>query len=199
MKVIAKINFGSEKITMISFVGLGNPGDKYQNTKHNAGFWVLDELSRRWKTVFKPGNGEYFFVENKTQNILLIKPSTGMNSSGIAVKDIIKKWKINLSDLHIIFDDVDLPLGKIRLRPKGGDGCHRGMESVIYHLGKNQFPRIRFGIATNDRLRPAEKYVLKSFNKKDQLLANEMIVKAADAAESIIFNGMAKTMNQYNA
>ncbi len=61
MKVIAKINFGSEKITMISFVGLGNPGDKYQNTKHNAGFWVLDELSRRWKTVFKPGNGEYFF------------------------------------------------------------------------------------------------------------------------------------------
>ncbi len=161
MKVIAKINFGSEKITMISFVGLGNPGDKYQNTKHNAGFWVLDELSRRWKTVFKPGNGEYFFVENKTQNILLIKPSTGMNSSGIAVKDIIKKWKINLSDLHIIFDDVDLPLGKIRLRPKGGDGCHRGMESVIY--------------------------------------PNEMIVKAADAAESIIFNGMAKTMNQYNA
>ena len=199
MKVIAKINFGSEKITMISFVGLGNPGDKYQNTKHNAGFWVLDELSRRWKTDFKPGNGEYFFVENKTQNILLIKPSTGMNSSGIAVKDIIKKWKINLSDLHIIFDDVDLPLGKIRLRPKGGDGCHRGMESVIYHLGNNQFPRIRFGIATNDRLRPAEKYVLKSFNKKDQLLANEMIVKAADAAESIIFNGMAKTMNQYNA
>ena len=73
------------------------------------------------------------------------------------------------------------------------------MESVIYHLGNNQFPRIRFGIATNDRLRPAEKYVLKSFNKKDQLLANEMIVKAADAAESIIFNGMAKTMNQYNA
>ena len=199
MKVIAKINFGPDKITMISFVGLGNPGDKYQNTKHNAGFWVLDELSRRWKTVFKPGTGEYFFVENKTQNILLIKPSTGMNSSGIAVKDIIKKWKINLSDLHIIFDDVDLPLGKIRLRPKGGDGCHRGMESVIYHLGNNQFPRIRFGIATNDRLRPAEKYVLKSFNKKDQLLANEMIVKAADAAESIIFNGMAKTMNQYNA
>ena len=184
---------------MISFIGLGNPGDKYQNTKHNAGFWVLDELSRRWKTTFRPGNGEYFFVENKTQNILLIKPSTGMNSSGIAVKDIINKWKINLSDLHIIFDDVDLPLGKLRLRLKGGDGCHRGMESIIYHLGNNQFPRIRFGIATNDRLRPAEKYVLKSFNKKDQLLANEMIVKAADAAESIIFNGMAKTMNQYNA
>ena len=184
---------------MISFIGLGNPGDKYQNTKHNAGFWVLDELSRRWKTAFKPGKGKYFFVENKTQNILLVKPSTGMNASGIAVRDIIKNWKINLSDLYIIFDDIDLPLGKLRLRSKGGDGCHRGMESIIYHLGNNQFPRIRFGIATNDRLRPSEKYVLKSFNKEDQLLANETIIRAADAAESIIFNGIAKTMNQYNA
>ena len=184
---------------MISFIGLGNPGDKYQNTKHNAGFWVLDELSRRWKSVFKPGKGKYFFVENKKQNILLVKPSTGMNSSGIAVRDIIKNWKINLSDLYIIFDDIDLPLGKLRLRSKGGDGCHRGMESIIYHLGNNQFPRIRFGIATNDRLRPAENYVLKSFNKEDQLLANETIVRAADAAESIIFNGITKAMNQYNA
>ena len=85
------------------------------------------------------------------------------------------------------------------MRSKGGDGCHRGMESIIYHLGNNQFPRIRFGIATNDRLRPAENYVLKSFNKEDQLLANETIVRAADAAESIIFNGMTKAMNQYNA
>jgi Peptidyl-tRNA hydrolase len=151
------------------------------------------------KNCFKPGDGKYFFVENKTQNILLVKPSTGMNASGIAVRDIINNWKINLSDLYIIFDDIDLPLGKLRLRSKGGDGCHRGMESIIYHLGNNQFPRIRFGIATNDRLRPSEKYVLKSFNKEDQLLANETIIRAADAAESIIFNGITKTMNQYNA
>ena len=90
-------------------------------------------------------------------------------------------------------------MGKIRIRPKGGDGCHRGMESVICHIGNNGFPRIRFGIATGDKLRPAENYVLKSFNKKNQILANEMIVKTADAVESIIHNGMSKTMNLFNA
>jgi len=184
---------------MISFIGLGNPGNKYENTKHNAGFWVLDELSRRWKTTFKPGKGEYFFMEEKSWNILLIKPTTGMNNSGIAVKDIVKNWNINLSELYLIIDDVDLPLGKIRIRTKGGDGCHRGMESVIYHLGNNRFPRIRFGIATDDKLRPAENYVLKSFNKKNQILASEMIVKTADAVESIIHNGMEKTMNLFNS
>ena len=184
---------------MISFIGLGNPGNKYENTKHNAGFWVLDELSRRWKTTFKPGKGEYFFMEEKSWNILLIKPTTGMNNSGIAVKDIVNNWNINLSELYLIIDDVDLPLGKIRIRTKGGDGCHRGMESVIYHLGNNRFPRIRFGIATDDKLRPAENYVLKSFNKKNQVLASEMIVKTADAVESIIHNGVVKTMNFFNA
>ena len=184
---------------MISFIGLGNPGNKYENTKHNAGFWVLDELSRRWKTTFKPGKGEYFFMEEKSWNILLIKPTTGMNNSGIAVKDIVKNWNINLSELYLIIDDVDLPLGKIRIRTKGGDGCHRGMESVIYHLGNNRFPRIRFGIATDDKLRPAENYVLKSFNKINQVLASEMIVKTADAVESIIHNGVVKSMNLFNA
>ena len=200
MKVIAKINFGSEKITMISFVGLGNPGDKYQNTKHNAGFWVLDELSRRWKTVFKPGNGEYFFVENKTQNILLIKPSTGMNSSGIAVKDIIKKWKINLSDLHIIFDDVDLPLGKIRLRPKGGDGCHRGLENIIYQIGTREFVRMRLGIAEPSKeTRPSEEYVLKPFHKDNQKEVDLMIHQSVDAMEYLLGNGLNKTMSKYNS
>ena len=184
---------------MISFIGLGNSENKYENTKHNAGFWVVDELSRRWKAGFKPGKGEYLFVEQKSWDILLVKPTTGMNKAGIVAKDILKNWNINLSELYLIVDDVDLPLGKIRIRPKGGDGCHRGMESVIYHLGNNKFPRIRFGIATDDKLRPAENYVLKSFNKKDQILANEMIIKTADAVESIFHNGMVKTMNHFNA
>ena len=81
---------------MISFIGLGNPGNKYENTKHNAGFWVLDELSRRLKKAFKPGQGEYFFMEEKSWDVLLIKPTTGMNNSGVAVKDVMKNWNINL-------------------------------------------------------------------------------------------------------
>ena len=87
----------------------------------------------------------------------------------------------------------------MRIRPQGGDGCHRGMESVIYHLGNTKFPRLRYGIATDDKLRPAEKYVLKSFRKKDQVLADEMVVKTADATESILRNGLANSMNKFNS
>ena len=99
----------------------------------------------------------------------------------------------------LIFDDVDLPLGKIRIKPSGGDGCHKGMESIIYRLGTNKFPRIRFGIASGKNLRPSEKYVLKNFREKDQVLANEVIIRTSDAVESIVSNGLSKTMNQYNA
>ncbi len=183
---------------MITFIGLGNPGDAYTNTKHNAGFWVMDELSRRWKTPFKPGKGDYLFAQSKNGKALLVKPTTGMNASGIAVQDIVKSRKLNLENLFIILDDVDLPLGTMRIRPKGGDGCHRGMESVIYRLGSTHFPRIRFGIGTEENMRPAEKYVLKKFRKNDQALANEMVGTVADAAESVFFRGLNHTMNVYN-
>ena len=146
-----------------------------------------------------PGNGEYVFAEDSRKKIVLIKPSTGMNNSGLIIKSLIKKWNISLENLYIIFDDVDLPLGKIRIKPSGGDGCHKGMESIIYRLGTNKFPRIRFGIASGKNLRPSEKYVLKNFGKKDQIIANEVIVKASDAVESILHNGLNKTMNHFNA
>ena len=184
---------------MYSFIGLGNTGNHYALTKHNAGFWVIDELCKRWNVKMLPGEGEYVFAENKTKEIVLIKPSTGMNNSGIIIKSLIKKWNLELENLYVIFDDVDLPLGKIRIKPSGGDGCHKGMESIIYHLGTNKFPRIRFGIASGKNLRPSEKYVLKNFRKKDQVLANEVIIRTSDAVESIVSNGLSKTMNQYNA
>ena len=122
-----------------------------------------------------------------------------MNNSGMIIKSLIAKWNLKLENLFIVFDDVDLPLGKIRIKPSGGDGCHKGMESIIYRLGTNSFPRIRFGIASGTNLRPSEKYVLKDFRKEDQIVANEVIVKISDAIESIIQDGLSKTMNQYNA
>lgn len=183
---------------MFAFVGLGNPGNIYAETKHNAGFWVVDELARRWNISFKPGKGEYVFSESKKKDILLVKPTTGMNLSGVAVKEVLHSWGLDIQALFIVLDDVDLPLGKLRIRPKGGDGCHRGMESVIYHQGNTNFSRLRFGIATEDKLRPAEKYVLKPFRKKDRVLANEMVVTAADALESVITRGIEKTMNVFN-
>ena len=183
---------------MAVFIGLGNIGDEYSSTKHNAGFWVVNELAKRMKISFKPGKGDYVYAEDRNKDIILIKPTTGMNRSGLAVRQILDKWNIELENLYVIVDDVDLNLGTLRIRPRGGDGCHRGMESVIYQLSENQFPRIRFGIKAGDHKRPAEKYVLKSFRKQDQQFAEEMVQQAADAAISILNNGINATMNKFN-
>ena len=183
---------------MIALIGLGNVGEKFKDTKHNAGFWVVDEMANRHNVSFKPAQGDYV-IASKPDKFFLIKPTTGMNRSGIAVKEIMDSKNMLINQIYIIFDDVDLPLGKIRIKPSGGDGCHKGMESIIYRLGTNKFPRIRFGIASGKNLRPSEKYVLKNFRENDQVLANEVIVRTSDAVESIVNNGLSKTMNQYNA
>lgn len=184
---------------MIAFLGLGNVSTHYARTKHNFGFWVVDEFARRQKLSFHPGKGDFVYAESDSgDGMLLVKPTSGMNSSGIPVKDIRARWEMDLKNLHLIVDDVDLPLGTMRIRPHGGDGCHRGLESVIYHLGAMDFPRIRMGIATSEKMRPAEDYVLKPFRKQDQKLAEEMIHRGADAMESILAIGLEKTMSQFN-
>ena len=184
---------------MIAFVGLGNSGNEFTDTKHNAGFWVIDELAKRWECNFIPGTGDYVYAKNAVKETVLMKPTTGMKASGIAIKHFLGLFDINLKDLNVFLDDVDLPLGRLRIRPKGGDGCHRGLESIIYHIGNTHFPRIRFGVASADHKRPAEQYVLKPFRKQDRPLAQEMIQVAADAAESLLYEGLDKTMNQYNS
>ena len=184
---------------MIAFIGLGNPDDKYANTKHNAGFWVVDELAGRQKLSFKPGKGPYVFAQHKRREVLLIKPTTGMNRSGNAVKDVANRWDLLPSDIHVIVDDVDLPLGSIRIRPKGGDGCHRGMENIIYQLQSDQFPRIRLGIGIDENMRPAEKYVLKPFQSNDVSEAEAMVKRAADALANLLVRGLSHTMNHFNS
>ncbi len=183
---------------MIAFIGLGNPGSQYAKTKHNAGFWVVDELARRWKASYQPGKGDYIYAEIRQGRVLLAKPTTGMNVCGTAVREIIRRWEIKLQELFVIVDDVDLPLGSLRVRPKGGDGCHRGLESIIYQLGKMEFPRLRYGIATAEEIRPAENFVLLPFRKQDVKLAQSMVNTAADAVESIMLHGLQKTMARFN-
>jgi PTH1 family peptidyl-tRNA hydrolase len=184
---------------MIAFIGLGNLGEKYANTKHNAGFWVVDELARRQKLSFKPGKGPYVFAQHQRREVLLVKPTTGMNRSGNAVKDVANRWDLLPSDIHVIVDDVDLPLGSIRIRPKGGDGCHRGMENIIYQLQSDQFPRVRIGIGTDENMRPAEKYVLKPFRADDELEAEAMVKHGADALANLLVRGLNHTMNHFNS
>ena len=184
---------------MIAFIGLGNPGNEFIDTKHNAGYWVIDELARRWECNFIPGTGDYVYAEKTGKDTVLMKPTTGMNASGIAIKHFLRLFDINLKDLIVFLDDVDIPLGRLRIRQKGGDGCHRGLESIIYHIGDTHFPRVRFGVSSTDHRRPAEQYVLKPFRKQDRPMAKEMIQVVADAAESLLYEGLDKTMNQYNS
>ena len=184
---------------MIAYVGLGNPGVKYSNTKHNAGYWVVDEWAKRHHLIFEPGKGNYLAAKHKNRDVLIVKPTSGMNLSGAIVREISKKWDLMPPDIYVVVDDVDLPLGKIRLRPKGGDGCHRGMENIIYHLKTNFFPRLRLGIATEENMRPAEKYVLKPFRSTDLDKVKRMIGEGADALDSILTQGINYSMNKYNS
>ena len=184
---------------MITFIGLGNIGEKYKETKHNAGFWIVDEMAYRHKISFKPAQGDYV-IASKSEKFLLIKPTTGMNRSGSAVKEIMNSKNILINQIYIVLDDVDLPLGKIRIKPKGGDGSHRGLENIIYSISTNDIPRLRVGIGTEEKMRPAENYVLKPFsNDNDRKVSMGIVKKAADALDSLVFNGLNKTMNMYNS
>ena len=184
---------------MIVFIGLGNVGEKYKETKHNAGFWIMDEMAARHKISFSPGEGDYV-VASKSDKFCLIKPSTGMNRSGSAVSQLIKSKNILPEQICVVLDDVDLPLGKIRIKPKGGDGSHRGLQNIISLSNTDNIPRLRFGIGTSEEMRPAENYVLKPFKKdNDKTLSLETIKNAADALDSVVLNGLDRTMNIYNS
>ena len=115
---------------MIFFIGLGNVGEEFKETKHNAGFWIMDEMAARHKISFSPGGGDYV-IASKSNKFHLVKPSTGMNRSGKVVSQLIKSKNILAEQIFVVLDDVDLPLGKIRIKPKGVDGSHRGLENII--------------------------------------------------------------------
>ena len=184
---------------MIFFIGLGNIGEKYKYTKHNAGFWIMDEMAVRHKISFNPGRGDYV-IASKSNKFHLVKPSTGMNISGNAVSQLIESKNILPGHICVVLDDVDLPLGKIRIKPKGGDGSHRGLHNIIYVSNTDNISRLRFGIGTSEKMRPAENYVLKPFKKDDdKTLARETVKNAADALDSVVFNGIDRTMNIYNS
>lgn len=187
-----------EEICLI--IGLGNPGIKYENTRHNVGFDTIDYLSKKYsirlsRIGFKAVYGEGDIEGTRT---ILLKPQTFMNLSGESVRDIVAWYKIPLQRVIIIYDDIDLEPGKIRVRPKGSSGTHNGMKSVIYQLQAEEFPRIRIGIG-----RPPEKwdladYVLSKFSKQDKEIIDESIEKAAAAAIMIAKSGPEKAMNNFN-
>ncbi len=181
-------------------VGLGNPGNRYENTRHNVGFRTIDYLSEKHniklsKIGYKAIYGDGLIGEKR---VILVKPQTFMNLSGESVKEIVNWYKLSLDRLIVIYDDIDLDPGKIRIRPKGSSGSHNGMKSIIFQLQAENFPRIRIGIG-----RPPEKwdfadYVLSKFPKEEWEIMFNSIEKAAEAAIMITKSGPGKAMNCYN-
>ena len=176
-------------------VGLGNPGDNYRLTKHNFGFWIVDKLVEQRSLKFKLGKGDYVFALDN--DCMFLKPTSFMNNSGVAIKQALDYYK-NIDKIIVIYDDIDIFLGQIRFRPNGSDGGHNGLKSIIYHLQTDIFDRLKIGIATNDNMRPSEKYVLKPFSKKYVDLVSEVIDYASDGINYYLKNNITSTMNNYN-
>jgi PTH1 family peptidyl-tRNA hydrolase len=177
-------------------VGLGNPGRKYSDTKHNFGFWVLNRFAEKRSLTFEAGKGDYLLA--KKGNLLCIKPTSFMNNSGMPVLDVKQFFKVEPEQFLVVYDDIDLPLGTIRFRDGGGTGGHKGIESIIYQTQNEKFNRLRIGIATDDDMRPAERYVLSPFRDEQKESVNEMIEKACEGIEYYLSHDIKETMNQFN-
>ena len=181
---------------MTVLVGLGNPGRNYSDTKHNFGFWVLDKFAEKRSLKFQAGKGDYLLV--KSNDIALVKPTTYMNNSGMAVADYCRYFQNTAEELLVVYDDIDLPLGTLRFNPNGGSGGHKGMESIIYQLESEDFNRLRIGISAENEMGPSERYVLSPFPKDRKEKINEMIEKACDGIDYFLTHDMKETMNKFN-
>ena len=179
-------------------IGLGNPGSEYDETKHNLGFMVIDRIAERKKMTLKPGHGRYWESKDRTGALLMVKPTTFVNESGVAVLALKDKYKFSPSDLLVIYDDLDLPLGSVRIREKGGAGGHHGMESIIYHLRTEDFPRIRLGIDSVERNSDDVEFVLSKFSEDQIGEIRDMVNYAADGALEFAYGDIQRSMNKFN-
>ena len=183
--------------------GLGNPGLKYSQTRHNVGFMAVDKLaelwgiSSRWKTRKNYELAEYR-LSSINETVILLKPQTFMNLSGEAVADILNWYKITPLDLLVIHDDLDLPPGKLRLRAKGSSGGHRGIESIIGELGTDVFCRVKIGVDRPPDGWEVSDYVLSGFTREEIPLLKDALQRASEAALCILEKGIAEAMNRFN-
>ncbi|MEO1094551.1 MAG: aminoacyl-tRNA hydrolase [Cyanobacteria bacterium J06638_28] len=187
-------------------VGLGNPGEQYAHTRHNVGFDIVDALSHRWHISlsdhrkFKGAYGDGFAQAG--HKVSLLKPSTFMNRSGQSVRAVLDWYKFSPQSVLVIYDDMDLPVGRIRLRPAGSAGGHNGMKSIISHLGTQEFPRLRVGIGNvnkaGDRDNAVVSHVLGKFAPDEKALLKSALEWATEAVEVALFKGVEQSMNRFN-
>ncbi len=187
---------------MKMIAGLGNPGRKYVNTRHNIGFRVTDKLVYKYNARFK----KKLFKKAREANLeisgkrtLILQPLTYMNLSGSCIRHVYKRLRLNLKDLLIICDDINLPIGKVRIRPSGSAGGHNGLASIINWLGTEEFPRLRIGIRAEEPVEDFSEYVLSEFSKDQDKIIEHVIDKAVLACEGWIKDGTEVAMNKFNA
>ena len=181
-------------------VGLGNPDPEYQWTPHNLGFMAVDELANRAAIRVERPEGKALVGRGKLagEEILLAKPQTYMNLSGISVRELLAKYELDVSDLLVMWDEVQLPLGTIRIHPDGSAGSHNGAQSVINALGTPEFARLRLGCGPDHPLNSRREHVLRPMRKAELAVAAEMIDEAGNAAETILTEGIDAAMNKFN-
>ena len=182
-------------------VGLGNPGADYERTRHNVGFLVVERLAQEWKAGWrleKKFRARLARAELEERRVLLCQPQTYMNSSGEAVQAVASFYDVARERLLVIVDDADLPLGQLRLRPRGSSGGHHGLESIEQHLGTGEYPRLRVGIGRQEGAREITGHVLGRFGSTETGLADKVLTVAAEQATVWLQAGIQKAMSRFN-
>ena len=185
---------------MRAVLGIGNPGKKYEDTRHNVGFKILDNFAEKHKLYFKASKGEYYIAgsEFNASPFFLVKPSTYVNLSGIAAKHFLESLHINKEDILIVADDINLEPGKIRIRKSGGDGGHNGIASIIYHIESEQFPRLRFGIGNGFEKGAMADFVIDKFSNEEVKIITPALNSAIEIIEQFIEGGIDAALNFFS-
>jgi PTH1 family peptidyl-tRNA hydrolase len=181
-------------------VGLGNPGKQYSSSRHNAGFTLIQRLAdkRHAKLRKRKYSAKAARIELENRPVLLAKPWTFMNKSGVAVRGLITQTGVKLDHVLVVYDDLDIPLGEIRIRKMGGPGTHNGMASIVQETGSTNFPRIRIGIGPLPLGVDATDYVLANFQEEERQMLEDSLVMAENAVALVIASGIEEAMNRFN-
>jgi PTH1 family peptidyl-tRNA hydrolase len=192
--------FGRQNEGVYVIAGLGNPGGEYENTRHNVGFRAVDDIARRFdvEIVKSKFGGKTADIRHAGKRIVLVKPQTYMNNSGDCVARVAGFYKLESERLIVIYDDIDIPVGTLRIRPIGGSGTHNGMRSIVDALGSGRFPRVRIGVGKPPDYFDLKDYVLTAFSVEEKPVAAQAVTAAAKAALDIVEFGIEKSMNLNN-
>ena len=181
-------------------VGLGNPENKYEGTRHNIGFAAVEQIARKWNYSWQDNRRFTGLISEgiapNKQKVRLLKPLTYMNLSGQSVRAVVDWYKYSPETVLVIYDDMDLPVGKMRMRLAGSDGGHNGMKSIIAHLGTQKFPRLRIGIGRGNK--ESINHVLGRFSQPQEQIISKVLAQTVDCIETSLFEGVEKAMSLYN-